>query len=69
MKYYVPAVLIQEIHDLIQQSIITTICHTLCEKNKCADFITKLGALLNVDFFILSSPPHEILSHHEIDAI
>jgi hypothetical protein len=36
-------VLIQDIKELISQSNVT-LCHTLGEKNQCADFLVKLEA-------------------------
>ena len=61
MKHHVRAVLIQDIKDLIEQSNIT-ICHTLRERNQCADFIANLGA-------IHSSPPNDIMSLFKIDVV
>nr|XP_023881759.1 uncharacterized protein LOC111994132 [Quercus suber] len=42
--------------------------HVYREVNKCADFLAKLGASLEVDFNVFSSPPVDLLSLWEADA-
>lgn len=56
----------QDIKGLIEQNNIT-ICHTFWEENKCADFIGKLEALLNVDLLIHSSSLNDILNLLKVD--
>jgi len=61
MMFNVYDVLIQDIKDLIHQSNVT-ICHTLREGNRCADFIAKLGASSDKELLLCDSPSTDLLS-------
>jgi len=67
MKFYVYAVLIQEIKELIAQ-INVTFCRTLREGNQCADFMAKLGASSNIEFLLHASPRDDLLHLLKFDA-
>ncbi|KAL0014093.1 hypothetical protein SO802_001162 [Lithocarpus litseifolius] len=43
--------------------------HVYREANKCADFLAKLGASLDIDFNVFSSPPVDLLNLWEADAL
>ncbi|XP_030931190.1 uncharacterized protein LOC115957099 [Quercus lobata] len=46
----------------------TSFRHIYKEANKCADFLAKLGTLIESDFIVLSSPPMDLSSILEADA-
>jgi len=59
--YHVYVILIQDIKKLLHQSNVT-VCHTLVDGNRCADFWAKLEASLNVNLLIHASPTTGLLS-------
>jgi len=58
--YHVYAVLIKNIKDILATNNFT-VYHTLREGNQSADFMAKLGAASNANFFIHSAPPQDLL--------
>lgn len=68
MRYHVYVVLIQDVKDLIEQNNVT-ICHTLREGNKCANFMVKLGVASNNKLLRHASPPKDVLHLLRMDAL
>ena len=46
----------------------TSFRHIYKEANKCADFLAKLGTLIESDFIVFSSLPVDLSSILEVDA-
>jgi len=68
MRYHVYAVLIQDVKDLIGQSNII-VCHTLRERNHCADFFAKLGANSDTELLYHYSHPDDLLNLLRMGAV
>jgi len=66
-KFYVYAVLIQEIKALLSQANYL-LHHTLREGNQCADFLAKLGASSDDIFLSHQFPPDDLRLLLRIDA-
>lgn len=67
-KYHAYAVLVQDIKEIIASRNFT-IHHTLREGNQCADYMAKLGASSDTEFFVHSSAPQDLLDKIRMDAM
>jgi hypothetical protein len=56
VRYHIHAILIQNIKELLFQTNVF-LYHTLRERNKCVDFLAKLGPSSDVGFLTHVSPP------------
>ena len=67
-KFHAYTVLMQDIKDILATRNYT-VQHTLRERNHCIDFIAKLGATSNIEFYAHSSPPHDLIDMLRNDAM
>ncbi|KAK2370257.1 hypothetical protein QL285_083322 [Trifolium repens] len=68
VKYYIYAMLIQDINELLSQTN-ASLHHTLREKNQCADFFAKLEASSDTDFLTHALSPEGVRDLLKNDAM